>query len=125
MYCCCNERRSGSWISAGVRTCADAQPTTTTKTSASSLILDINHPRNVTDLSCGRNIEYIAHSYLLFLRRVESEVQVRIRHFVFAQVIKHRHSSPEWHRLRAHDDRIAGSDLSNKLRHARPRSESA
>ena len=65
----------------------------------------------------------ISHAAPLFLRRVKRKVQVRIRHFVFAQVVKHWHPSPEWHRRRAHADWVAGGDFSNKLRQGRPRGE--
>src|SRR5450432_3833198 len=126
MYCCCNERRSGSLISTGVRTCADARQPTTTRISASSLLLHINHSRHITDFgsSLSQKIEGIDHSDLLFLRRVESKVQVRVRHLVFAQVVKHWHSSSERHRRHSHADRIASSDFSNKLRQAGPRCKS-
>ena len=67
---------------------------------------------------------HIVHSAYLFLWRVESEVQVRIRYFVLAQVVKHWHPSSVWQRRRAHADGGAGSDFPNKLWQACPRGES-
>src|ERR1700736_3683269 len=73
---------------------------------------------------CCPIVGHPVHSALLFLRRVKSKVQGCICHFVFAQVVKHWHTSSVWHRRDAHTDGGTSGDLSNQLRQARPRGKS-
>src|SRR5436305_2814224 len=121
MYCCCNARRSGSRISAGVRTCAETAPLATTiRIRATS-----RHVRRRQILAAAITVRSgdIPLMHLLFLRRVKRKVQVRIRYLIFAQIVEYRHSAAKWLCRRSHADRIAEGDFSNKVRQVRPSSE--
>src|SRR6478752_7658481 len=121
MYCCCNERKFGSLISAGVRAWPGAVPMVARR-NARWASRNLQPRRIVVAGIAARSRERLPMQFL-FLRRVKRKVQVRIRDFVLAQVVKHWHSAAEGLRRRTHADGVAEGHLSNELRQGRPGGE--